>query len=132
MRIPALALLLCLALAGCGEDDAEPAASSGGFADLEVQLDRDGEGGRPERTATVTCATPEDSAACRELEALAPKVLEPVPGDTACTLQFGGPETATVKGTLRGEPVDASFSRGNGCEIARWDDASAFLDAATK
>ena len=130
MRILPALLLVCLALTGCGEDDEQPAAAGGGFADLEVTVDADGEGGEAARTATVTCATPEDSApACRELAALDPKVFEPVPGDTACTLQFGGPETATVKGTLRGEPVDASFSRGNGCEIARWDDASAFLDA---
>ena len=40
--------------------------------------------------------------------------------DTACTQIFGGPETATIKGTIRGEPVDAKFSRSDGCEIERW------------
>ena len=28
--------------------------------------------------------------------------------------------TATIKGTIRGNPVDASFSRADGCEIERW------------
>ena len=134
MRILAALLLGCLVLAACGEDDSEPAAPGGGetssFADLTVTVDRDGEGGKAERTATVRCAAPEDSAACRELAALDPEVFEPTPGDVACTLQYGGPETATVKGTLRGEPVDAELSRANGCEIARWEDASALLEAA--
>ena len=31
------------------------------------------------------------------------------PSDTACTQIFGGPETATIKGTIRGDAVDASF-----------------------
>ena len=34
---------------------------------------------------------------------------------------FGGPDKATVKGTLDGAAVDATFTRSNGCEIARWD-----------
>ena len=42
-------------------------------------------------------------------------------GDIACTQIFGGPEEATIKGTIRGEPVDATFTRTDGCEIARWD-----------
>jgi hypothetical protein len=133
MRILPALLLACLALAACGEDDEEAAVPSGGgsaFADLTVQVDRDGEGGKPAHTATIRCAAPEDSRACRALGALDPKVLEPTPGNVACTQQYGGPETATVKGTLRGEPVDAELSRVNGCEIARWQDASAFLDAA--
>ena len=41
----------------------------------------------------------------------------------ACTQQYGGPETATVKGTLDGKEIDAKFSRVNGCEIARWEAA---------
>ncbi|MDT0342030.1 SSI family serine proteinase inhibitor [Streptomyces litchfieldiae] len=38
-----------------------------------------------------------------------------------CTYMYGGPATATIEGTWAGEPVRATFSRENGCEIARWD-----------
>jgi hypothetical protein len=133
MRTVPVLLLACVALAACGEDEEEPAARSGGgsaFADLTVTVDRDGDGGRPERTAAVRCEAPEDSAACRALARVPAMAFVPTPGNVACTQQYGGPETATVKGTLRGEPVDAELSRVNGCEIARWQDASAFLDAA--
>ena len=44
-----------------------------------------------------------------------------------CTEIYGGPQTATVTGTFRGEPVSAEFSRTNGCEIARWDGHVALL-----
>jgi hypothetical protein len=43
--------------------------------------------------------------------------LAPVSGDVACTEIYGGPQEATVVG----RDVNASFSRTNGCEIARWD-----------
>ncbi|MFC8256612.1 SSI family serine proteinase inhibitor [Streptomyces sp. NPDC057291] len=46
--------------------------------------------------------------------------FRPVPADTMCTQQFGGSATARVTGTWRGQHVDASFDRTNGCEIARW------------
>lgn len=57
------------------------------------------------------------SASCA---ALTPEALAPVPKDQACTMQIGGPETATIKGTLDGKEVEAEFSRKNGCEISRW------------
>ena len=53
--------------------------------------------------------------------------VEPVAADMKCTQVFGGPETATVTGPSGGEPVEAPFSRVNGCEISRWDAVSALL-----
>jgi hypothetical protein len=47
-----------------------------------------------------------------------------VPEHQACTMQYGGAELATVTGTIDGTRVDARFSRVNGCEIARYDDAA--------
>ncbi|MFD5057392.1 SSI family serine proteinase inhibitor [Streptomyces sp. NPDC058394] len=46
--------------------------------------------------------------------------FRPVPADAMCTQQFGGSATARVTGSWRGQHVDASFNRTNGCEIARW------------
>lgn len=133
MRIVA-ALLACLTLAACGEDDGEPAAPApapaGSLAQLTVEVDPDGEDPTPPRRTTISCDAPEDSAVCRALARVKRPTFEPTPGNVACTEIYGGPETATVKGTLRGEPVDARFSRANGCEIARWNDASGILGAA--
>jgi hypothetical protein len=132
--LAAIACLAVLAVAGCGEDDdpAEPAAPSepAALADLKVVVDPDGTESKPPRRVTIRCDAPEDSPGCRALSKVEPETFEPTPGDVACTQQFGGPQTATVKGTLRGEPVDATFSLANGCEISRWRDASAVLDAA--
>jgi hypothetical protein len=41
-----------------------------------------------------------------------------------CTEQYGGPEVATVTGTIGDEQVDATFSRENGCAIGRFDEAA--------
>ena len=38
-----------------------------------------------------------------------------------CTEIYGGPQIATVRGTVRGDAVDARFDRANGCGIADWD-----------
>ena len=33
---------------------------------------------------------------------------------------FGGPQTARVSGLWRGRRVDETYTRNDGCEIARW------------
>jgi hypothetical protein len=123
--------LAALALAGCGSDDEEqPAGPSAALADLTVTVDRDGDGGAAPEETRVECAAEGDSEACRAVAALDAEDFEPVPRRTACTQQFGGPQTAAVKGTLRGEAVDARFSRTNGCEISRWQTAAPLLEAS--
>jgi hypothetical protein len=119
-----------LALAGCGSDEEEPAAPSAALADLTVTLDRDGKGGAAPVQTRVECADAADSAVCRAVAELEPADFEPVPRETACTQQYGGPQTATVQGTLRGEPIDARFSRTNGCEISRWRTVEPLLEAS--
>lgn len=114
-----VALLACAALVACGEDDEPPAASS--YAELTVTVQPG------DKRAEVRCGAREDSDVCRALDA---EWFEPTPGNVACTQQYGGPETATVTGTFRGEPVDAKFARRNGCEISRWEDAAPLLEAA--
>lgn len=130
MRLVALlACLTALGVVGCGSSD-EQAAAPPTVADLTVTVDPDGDGAKDPQTATVTCATAGASKACRAADGIEAKTFEPVAGNVACTEQYGGPETATVKGTLHGEPIDAKFSRVNGCEISRWEQAAGLLEAA--
>lgn len=78
--------------------------------------------------AQIECPVAEDSddddarSVCQWLADEGRAVLTEEPDEGAmCTQQYGGPERAVVTGTLEGEEVDATFSRENGCEIARFD-----------
>jgi hypothetical protein len=120
--------VLGLALASCGEEEREaPAAPA---TELTVRLDPDGKGPEPAKEATVRCASAAESAVCTRASALEPADVAPVEPDTACTQQFGGPETGILRGQVRGKAIDARFSRTNGCEIARWDKVAPLLEAA--
>ncbi|GLF95802.1 SSI family serine proteinase inhibitor [Streptomyces yaizuensis] len=66
---------------------------------------------------------PDREAACARLDELAwagEDPFMPVPQGTMCTQQAGGPAAARITGSWRGRPVDAVFSRTDGCEISRW------------
>jgi hypothetical protein len=120
MRRSAPALLAAAALfAACGTD--EPATSTGsGLANLTVTLDNDGPKGAPAKEIKLSCEKPTESQACKTVATITRKDLAPTPAGMACTQIFGGPETATITGTLRGSAVSARFSRRDGCEIQRW------------
>lgn len=94
----------------CGEEERPADPGGAGGTRLEVEVRPKGPGGPVERR-TVTDPPPGITASD----------FEPVSGDVACTGLYGGPATATVRGTLDGERIDAEFSRTDGCEIARWD-----------
>jgi hypothetical protein len=128
-----VALIGLALVAGCGDDDeqaAAPTPSGGALAELTVTVDKDGDGGAAAKTTDVSCDAAGDSQACAALDAMKADTFKATPVDIACTQQYGGPETATVKGTLRGKTVDATFSRTNGCEISRWNAAKDLLEAA--
>jgi hypothetical protein len=123
-------------LAGCGTDDdgdqttTETTPAPEPQTELTVELDS-GDGAAADEW-TLTCdpaggTHPDTEAACATLAELDPEVFEPVPADAACTMIHGGPQTATVTGQWNGEPVEAQFSRENGCEIDRWDQAAPVL-----
>lgn len=81
--------------------------------------------GTASRTYTLRCDPPggdhpDPEAACAALDRAA-RPFAPVPADQACTQVYGGPQTATIDGTWRGELVSARYDRTDGCEIARWD-----------
>jgi hypothetical protein len=130
MRIPLVCLIAVALLAGCGEedDDAAPARPASGLADLTLVVDGDGSGGQAPKEIEVRCEEAQDSALCTDVASLTAEDFEPTPQNTACTQQYGGPQTARVTGTLNGETIDARFSREQGCEIARWDAVVAVLD----
>ena len=114
--------LVAIALStGCGSDEPSPSSSGNSdLADLTVTVDSDGEGSATPKTMDLTCKAPTDSQACGAAAGISEADLAPTKEGTACTQVFGGPETATIKGTIRGNPVDAQFSRSDGCEIERW------------
>lgn len=135
-RLLALLFAGTAALAGCGNGDdgatteTTPEASPSPETELTVVLDR-GDGSPPDEW-TLTCdpeggSHPDPEAACDTLADLDPEIFEPVAPDEMCTMIYGGPQTAEVAGEFNGEPIDAEFSRENGCEIGRWDEAAPVL-----
>ena len=105
-------------------------------AELTVVVDATGEGATT--TYTLTCEPvggdhPDAEAACAAIAAGGgTAAFAPTPMDVACTEQWGGPQVATVTGTVGGQAVNAQFSRTNGCEISRWETlAPLFGDAGS-
>ncbi|GGY50150.1 SSI family serine proteinase inhibitor [Streptomyces xanthochromogenes] len=82
-----------------------------------------------EGTYTLEChpaggSHPRAQQACDKLDSVTTwgkDPFAPVPKDRACTFVYGGAATAHVTGSWAGRPVDATYSRTNGCEISRWD-----------
>lgn len=135
----ALAILPAL-IAGCAGGSDETVTPAGQESqtgapvstDLTIVVD-DGNG--KTETWTLTCdpaggTHPDTAAACAALEAKGKTALPPVPKDRMCTQIYGGPQTAKITGTWNDEPVDASFSRKNGCEISRWTALTGLLPKA--
>jgi hypothetical protein len=104
---------------------------AGAATELTIVVDN-GSGGTT--TWRLTCDPaggdhPTPDAACAALAKNGETALPPVPKDRMCTQQFGGPDKATVTGTWRGAPVNATFSKTNGCEIGRWRSLAGLLPA---
>jgi hypothetical protein len=120
MRILVSALAVAaLAVAGCGSDDTSTAGDDLS-TDVTFSLDKDGSGGADAEEVTLRC--PGGNAdACAAVDAMPDDPTAQLPADTACTQVYGGPETLTVNGTLRGEGVSATFDRTDGCQIQRFD-----------
>jgi hypothetical protein len=67
---------------------------------------------------------PRAASACRRLAAIPVNPFAPTPPRTACTMIYGGPQVARVRGSFRGRRVWATFTRADGCAIARWNRVS--------
>jgi hypothetical protein len=122
----ATAVLLLGALAACGEgavstQPTQPPRPQG--SDLAVTV-RASATSAP-TTWSLTCdppggTHPDPAGACQALAGARSPFAE-TPRQQACTEIYGGDQLAEIAGTWRGEPVQASYSRANGCEIGRWD-----------
>lgn len=118
-----------------GESPTGPAEVVPADSSLTVVLD-DGSGTR--QTWQLVCSAdgavggdhPDAQNACTAIGA-AEDPWAPVPEDMACTMVFGGPQTATVRGTWNGVAVDTTFNRTDGCEISRWDRVAPLLQPGT-
>src|SRR6478609_8159400 len=110
MRRLGLGLLVAAALAGCGSDEATQAGGpTGQLASLVVTVDDDGaKGSGQPRELKLDCAKPTDSQACGAAAGISAADLQKTGGDVACTQLYGGPEEASIKGEIRGEPVNAT------------------------
>ena len=121
MRIAALTLA-ALAVTGCMSRADSDKAATGPTADLQIEISIRGSEA-PTKVWTLHCppggTLPDAATACSKL-AEVEDPFAPVPKGTACTQIYGGPEIAHVSGTFNGERVDTQFSRGDGCEIERW------------
>ena len=100
-----------------------------GTTTLEITYSAD-EGAEVQRW-TLTCEPtggdhPDAERACADLAA-EQEPFAPIPADAMCTEIWGGPQTATVRGTYRGAPVDLELSRVNGCFIDQWERLGALL-----
>lgn len=131
MRLLAVLPLLAVLAACAGPDTVSaPPPSPPAATSLVIEVVAD-QGAAPTRW-TLTCEPaggthPDPETACRAL-ADAAEPFAPVPADALCTQQYGGPQTATVRGTYRGQPVDLALSRVDGCRISQWDRLAALLE----
>jgi hypothetical protein len=118
-----IVLVAVAVLAGaCGGSEDEAPSPSEQRTRLEISVWRAGTDG-PVRVATVECPVLGDTSmgdTCDQLDALEDP-FAPLPEGAVCTQIYGGPQVAEVRGTYRGETVNARFNRTNGCEIERWD-----------
>jgi Subtilisin inhibitor-like len=126
MRLALLLAALAM-LTGCG---AESERAAPPHYELTIEYWPEGRTGES-AIATLSCPPggthPNPEAACDALVSHF-GAIRPVPQDVACTEIYGGPEEATLSGSVPAlGPVHASFNRSNGCQIDRWDRLSAVL-----
>jgi hypothetical protein len=76
---------------------------------------------------SISGTHPNRKAICAVIAKQGTRLFAPVPANTACSMIYGGPETATITGTVNGHKINSKFSRTDGCQISRWNTANAFF-----
>jgi hypothetical protein len=127
MRLVATLVLVVAALGATAARSAVQAPTS-----LRVTYWDDGAVATPTEVWTLRCnpargTLPHPARACRKLRAGGPKLFAALPPSTVCTQVYGGPQKARVVGTVSGKRVHATFTRTDGCQIARWSALSPWL-----
>ena len=122
-------LLVAFVLGGCSSSDSDrqpesPPSPNVSTVTLTVRTSADAD----PIVRDISCAEAGDL--CGDL--VYSEALQPVPPNTACTMIYGGPETATVVGEVDGKDVYLSFARTNGCELARWEALQQALKAGAQ
>jgi hypothetical protein len=108
-------------------DETAPSDETAAATELSITTSAGAEAAASsQQTYLLTCDPaggdhPDPDVACAVLAELGAEAFAAPPKDLACTEQYGGPETASVTGTVDGEPVLATFDRTDGCAISRWD-----------
>jgi Subtilisin inhibitor-like len=122
MRVALVAAALLIAALPA----AEAGARAPGKTQVSITVWPQGRGkGKPSWSLALACRPPRGShpaprQACRRLMANL-GALRPVPRGRVCAALNGGPQQASVRGTVNGAKVQAALNRRNACEIARWD-----------
>lgn len=125
--LPAVLLttvLLTTVLTACAGPAADAGAGASPGPTRLVVVVADGQGASSRWSLTCDPAGgdhPDPVAACAALDGRGADALPDPPPDTACTMIYGGPQTATVTGTWRGRAVEAALDRTDGCGIGRWE-----------
>jgi hypothetical protein len=123
VRLAAITSLLVVALAGIA--GAHPGHSN---TALSIVV-RDGAGGV--KRAKLYCLERGSSARgflrgkrvhrlCERADQLATFLTTPPDPDRMCTQEYGGPQTARIRGSIDARPVDRPFHRRDGCGMADW------------
>jgi hypothetical protein len=69
---------------------------------------------------SISGTHPNKKAICAAIAKQGTRLFAPVPTGIACSQIYGGPETATITGTVKGRKINSAFSRTDGCQVARW------------
>jgi len=103
------------------------------IADITVTIHPDGIESTPTATYRISClgdtatitgnATGSAQSMCLALGRpdVRELLLNGAPVDRMCTEIYGGPDVATITGTLDGQAVEFTADRANGCSINDWD-----------
>jgi Subtilisin inhibitor-like len=125
--------IVLLALAGLVLGVGVPAAAqTQGRTALTITYWSDGADTADRVVWTLRCdpaggTHPRPALSCRRLANVGPAAFRPIPKLVVCTEIYGGPQIARVVGFVEGRRVWATFSRQNGCAIARWNRLSPWL-----